>query len=464
MSYNINTTWTRLKAFVDDKKLHLQYVYNSDGYDIFTTDGEITYTTVIYNNAVPDPSLYSQVQNDADKADFLANYYSTANRATFPTVVRDGDAVPTAFNVLIGAGVDNNGNAQAFNASPDGYLTIQGSPTGTPIPVTVTGTITATNASTGTNNTTAPGSSTQIGGTDGTNLQAAHVYDTDNGAGTEWTLGASLRKSAPGGSVEFGTPTDPIYVISRGNNADGTPPTANPVLTAGWDGTNVQTIATDGYGATIITGKNANGTPPTANPILIAGWDGTNVVQLRLNSDGSVATADRELATFVSTGTSIASAQNKSMISILNADATLVTKIHEIYVVNVQTSSVTGVTGTFELRRITGHSAGTLLTPVSMDTSDTLDSDITVRTGSTVAGESSNLMWRALFSTDEWGPGSSDVESNDHIFQTMFPIFSRKTDSGTKPLVLRANEGLTVKFATNSTTGSFDIMVVFSQQ
>jgi hypothetical protein len=40
----------------------------------------------------------------------------------------------------------------------------------------------------------------------------ARTYDTDSGGGTENTLGVNLRKSAGGGSVEFGTPADPIFV------------------------------------------------------------------------------------------------------------------------------------------------------------------------------------------------------------------------------------------------------------
>lgn len=568
MSLPINTSWTRLKSIVDNKNLQIQYEYDFDGYYIFAVDGIIIYKTVIYNNAVPDTTIYSQVQNDADKVEFLTSYLSVANYPITGNAIRDGYTVDG--NSLLIAGqdgsnigriirTDSNGREVVVGAgtagtSVGGVLTIQGDPTGTPIPVS--GSITASNPSVSGNNAASPSSSTQIGGTDGTNLQSVHVYDTDSGVGTQYTLGVNLRKSASGGSVELGTSTDPVRVdptgttaqpvtdnggsltvdgtvaatqsgswtvtanagtgnftviqptaanlnaqvqgaaadgaapvgnpvltagsdganvqtiltdtsgrlVNVGAAADGTSPAGAPLLMAGQDGTNVQTLATDGYGALVVTGKNIVGTPPTQNPVVIGGWDGTNVVRLRLNADGTVTTSDRELATFVVTGTGIASANNKSMISILNADATLISKIHEIYVVNVQTSSVTGVTGVFELRRITGHSAGTLLTGVSMDTADTLDSDITIRTGSTVAGESATLMWRSLFSTDEWGPGTSDTESTDHIFQTMFPIFSRKTDSGTKPLVLRTNEGLTVKFATNSTTGSFDIMVVFTQE
>jgi hypothetical protein len=149
----------------------------------------------------------------------------------------------------------------------------------------------------------------------------------------------------------------------------------------------------------------------------------------------------------------------------LNASSSGVTiKIHEIFLVNVKTSAVTGVTCTFELRRITGHSSGTAITDIEeLETSDALDSDVTIRTNSTVSGESTALLWRSIFSTDEWGTGTLDVEGLDQVFQTMFPIYARKTNS-TKPITLLEGEGLTLKCATNTTTGSFDIMVVFTQE
>lgn len=498
----INTTWTHLKEIVDNKNLPIQYEYNLDGYEIFAVDGIVVYQTVIYNNDVPDPSIYSQVQNDADKAEFLTYYYSNANLPIVGNAARDGYVVDG--NATLIAGKDNTDVARIINTDSSGrtvvvgtgvagtpaggVLTVQGSPSGTPIPVS--GSVTASNASIGTNDTAAPTSSTQIGGTDGTDLHAAKIFDLDTGAGTDYNLGVSIRLPNSGGSVAGGTATNPIRIDPTGSTsqpvtgtvtvtqttatnlnatvqgpaADGAAVIGNPVLIAGSDGTNVQTVLTDGYGSVVVTGKDAVGAAPTNNPVVVAGWDGTNVVRLRLNSDGTVATSDKELATFTVAGTSIASANNKSMISVLNADASLIIKIHEIYVINVRTTSATGVVGAFELRRITGHSGGTTLTSVSMDTSDTLDSDITVRTGATVSGESSTLMWRSLFSTDEWGPGTFDTESSDHIFQTMFPIFSRKTDSGTKALTLRQNEGLTVKFATNSTTGEFDLFLVLTQE
>jgi uncharacterized membrane protein len=80
-------------------------------------------------------------------------------------------------------------------------------------------TLTASNPSVGSNNAAIPTSSTQVGGSDGTNLQAARVFDADSGAGSQYVLGTILRKSASGGSVEAGTSSDPLRVDPTGTTA-----------------------------------------------------------------------------------------------------------------------------------------------------------------------------------------------------------------------------------------------------
>ena len=76
--------------------------------------------------------------------------------------------------------------------------------------------LTATNPSVGSNTSAIPTSSTQIGGSDGTNLQAVRIFDVDSGAGTQYVLGTTLRKSASGGSVEAGTSADPLRTDPTG--------------------------------------------------------------------------------------------------------------------------------------------------------------------------------------------------------------------------------------------------------
>ena len=517
-----------------------------------------------------------------------------------------------------------------------GVLTIQGDPAGEPIPIT--GSISATNPSVGPTEDPVPTDATQIGGSDGTDLQAVRVFDLDTDPGTEYNLGISIRLPAAGGSVAGGTGTNPLRIDPTGTTAQpvtdnggsltvdttqlpaalvggrldanvgawlgSTAPTVGqkamaaslPVviasdqsavavsgtvtanigttnglaldatLTGGtakaivrggakgataaadvtstaegadhqaldvqiyhggaainptqiraltatdvvsvevndWLGSTAPTVGqktsansiptvlasdqsaipvTDNGGSITVDGTvtvtqataaNLNaqvqgtaaaGAAPSGNPVQVGGSDGSAMRAIKVLSDGTVVTRYKELATFTALSTATVIGNNKSMLSILNAGgSTVVVRLLSIYVVNTQTTSVTGVAGTFELRRITGHSVGTQITAIEeMDTADTLDASVTVRTGATIAGESATLLWRSLFSTDEWGPGTLDVEGMDHAFQTMFPIWVRQGPDA-KPILLRAGEGLTVKFATNSTAGTFDILLVFTQE
>lgn len=198
--------------------------------------------------------------------------------------------------------------------------------------------------------------------------------------------------------------------------------------------------------------------------LLIAGSDGYKSHHIRTNSTGALITsANIELATFNAIATNIQTNQNKSLFSITNT-STKTIRIEEIYLINVRVQNANGVQGIFEIRRINGHSGGTIVSNIeAYETSDILDPGITVLTGSTVSGESSNILWRNLFSTDENSIGIESPTNTEHIFQTMFPIFMKKTNNA-KTITLNNNEGLTIKFTTNSITGLFDIFCIFTQQ
>lgn len=64
-----------------------------------------------------------------------------------------------------------------------------------------------------------PVDGTAAGFDDGVNMQGARVFDTDTGAGTEYVLGAVLRTSGPGGSVELGTASNPMRINPTGTTA-----------------------------------------------------------------------------------------------------------------------------------------------------------------------------------------------------------------------------------------------------
>lgn len=177
----------------------------------------------------------------------------------------------------------------------------------------------------------------------------------------------------------------------------------------------------------------------------------------------SINSGSGELATFSVFSSAVSIANNKSMLSILNASGSgVVIKLREAKIVNAQNTAVTGIIAQFNLLRMTGHSAGTTITPLAMDSLDSINGSVTVRTGGTITGESANIINSIKYSSDEWGVGAQDVESLDHIMQVFGNLIEQKP--GCKPLTLREGEGLTIKQVTNSSVGSFDLILVFTQE
>jgi len=301
--------------------------------------------------------------------------------------------------------------------TPDSrVITIQGIAGGTAVPIS--GTISASNPSVNTINSTPPTSGTYISANVST---SAPTYTNGNASPLSLTTSGRLRVD-------------------------------NSEVTQTVTGT---VTANAGIGVFDVTPAS-----PVANDYLpVRLTNGTSFYEASGGGGGS-----SQLASFTAMSLATVIGNNKSMLSIANENSsTVVVKIYKIYIINTQTSNITGVVGNFELRRCTSHSAGTLITSEKLDTNDTLDSNITIRTGATITGESANRIWYSKYSTDEWGSGTLDKESHDQVFQQYFPLWNSDNQI-IKPIVLRANEGLTIKFATNSTAGSFDILVVFTQE
>lgn len=172
-----------------------------------------------------------------------------------------------------------------------------------------------------------------------------------------------------------------------------------------------------------------------------------------------VAEPHTELPTFTVFIDAVAIGNNKSMISLLNTGNKIVT-LREVYIQNNQTSAITGVIAKLGVFGITAHSAGTSLTASSRDTNDSLDGGITIRTGATVT-EVGAVKRRWYISTDEWGTGTLDVEANQAMFLNSFPLY-RQEGLQVKGVVLRTNQGISLKCETNSTNGNLDIFAVFT--
>lgn len=170
-----------------------------------------------------------------------------------------------------------------------------------------------------------------------------------------------------------------------------------------------------------------------------------------------------EPATFVCYTSQVASANNKSMVSLMNGSTSDVVRVHAIKLVNTRTASVVGVFLDYALQRITGHSGGVLETIVPYDTADTLDAGITARTGATVSGESATWMNALKISSEELSPTTglsnpvmgqiAQMHSSEGLLTPM---------PNAKPLVLRPGEGIHAHCWTNSTTARINAYIFFT--
>lgn len=182
-----------------------------------------------------------------------------------------------------------------------------------------------------------------------------------------------------------------------------------------------------------------------------------------------VSSGATEEATFTVVAPAVVLGNGKSLLSLYNPSAsTKVLKLREYYVRNSQTSAVTGVAAQLEVHKIvsgTAPTGGTNLTTSieTHDTNDTLGAGILAGTGHTISGENTASLDIMRISSDEWGPGTLDQEGSQQTISNYLPA-RVKRDSAQKPLVvMRAGQGVTLKCATNTTAGSFDLIFLFTQ-
>jgi hypothetical protein len=154
----------------------------------------------------------------------------------------------------------------------------------------------------------------------------------------------------------------------------------------------------------------------------------------------------------------------KSMFSIFNGSGSgRVVRVKRVWQLNNQTSGVTGVLTTMELRRTTAQSGGTAQTPVKHDTSsESMPAQVVCATGATVtdaAGVAALRRW--MWSNDE--PAAATLTNDEtECIVPLNCVWDSTGDSDIEPITLREGEGLSVKHSGTSTVGVCDVFVEYT--
>jgi hypothetical protein len=160
----------------------------------------------------------------------------------------------------------------------------------------------------------------------------------------------------------------------------------------------------------------------------------------------------------------VAFGNNKSMAAILNGSGSgRIVRIKRVWVLNNQTSAVTGVLTSWSLKRSSAQSGGTAVTPTKHDTaSEALPGAVLVATGATVTQTADVSLRQWVWSNDEpaAGTGTSDE------FECLVPLNcvwdSATGDADIEPIVLREGQGLDVRHLGTTTVGVADIFIEFT--
>lgn len=160
----------------------------------------------------------------------------------------------------------------------------------------------------------------------------------------------------------------------------------------------------------------------------------------------------------------VAFGNNKSMAAILNgAGSGRIVRIKRIWILNNQTTGVTGVLTTFALKRSSAQSAGTSVTPTKHDTaSEALPGTVLVATGATVTQTADVAMRQWVWSNDEPAAGTGTSDELECLVPLNCVWDSATGDADLEPIVLREDQGIDVRHTGTSVVGVCDIFVEFT--
>ena len=157
---------------------------------------------------------------------------------------------------------------------------------------------------------------------------------------------------------------------------------------------------------------------------------------------------DRRKNVYMAYVAPVATAQNKYLLALLNTEVGQKIKIFDLRIINGALSAVTGVGVEIDIIKITTITGGTDVTPTPCDGKDPAASGLTcVHTATSVTAGATLL---------------SVFKNNDEVALTG-PESEHPRNILPHPIVCYDDQGLAVKFITNSTAGTLGVLCLFER-
>jgi hypothetical protein len=151
-------------------------------------------------------------------------------------------------------------------------------------------------------------------------------------------------------------------------------------------------------------------------------------------------------------------ANGKHFLSIFNVLASgKIVRIKKVYVINMQTAAVTGVLFQMDFRKTTAQAAGSAITAVAMDSQDAPPAQnvVAIAAGATVTN--GPLLFSQILSNEE---AAAAHASPTPMIQAGINWIPEGVE--VKEITIRPGEGFTVQNVTNTTVGSYAVLIVFT--
>ena len=286
---------------------------------------------------------------------------------------------------------------------------------------------------------------------------------------TDGTQKATVTQGAGSGAAA-------TFWYTRNTDGTNTQPTMDTAARSGFqritDGTN--TAAVKAASTAVVASDPAVAVSLSPNSALPTGdntigrtkiTDGTSVAAIASGTASAVnaqVVTPNQQQTFVVSAQGIAPGNGKSMISLANGSGSGKTiRIQAISFYPVTDSAVAGVNVQFDGFKFTTHASGTSLTPIALDSSNSLSGSVTAQTNATITGS-------GTIALDSWFQNSDEITSAGLTPSAQASIDGqrRRVYGGCEmqPIVVRAGEGFHIKCQTSTTVGAFSVFMWFTQE